>query len=71
MKELLKSVLKSKLFLVITVLVLIYIYLKKVVYSYWKRYQIPHDDPALILGTVDKKLLFQKITVGKYINYIL
>ncbi|XP_011494403.1 PREDICTED: cytochrome P450 6a8-like [Ceratosolen solmsi marchali] len=64
MIEYLRSAFNSKLFLVTTVLLLIYIYLKKFVYSYWSKHQVPHEDPTVIIGTVDKQLLMQKITIG-------
>lgn len=67
MFELIELAVHSKIFIGILVLLLIYSYFKFIVYSYWKKHDIPHEEPIVPIGTINKDFLLKKITLGKFL----
>lgn len=63
-----KFILHSKFFLVVLVLLLLYIYFKVVLYSYWKKNNVLHEKPIVPLGTLSTKFVMKKINLGELSN---
>lgn len=59
------STLHSKLFWVTAFFVLFYLYMKKIVYTYWTRHGIPQEDATVPIGMFDADYLMRKKTLGK------
>ncbi|XP_014207932.1 cytochrome P450 6A1-like [Copidosoma floridanum] len=58
----------TKLMLLSAVLVAIYVYLKFCVYNYWKKYNVPHDNPSIPLGNVPVSYFFGRVHLAKIIK---
>lgn len=50
-------------------LVLLYIYLKFRVFSFWKKHNVPHEKPIIPVGSLSSDLLTKKIPFGKLLNF--
>ena len=60
------SIFSPKLILWITTIVLvIYTYLKYVVYNYWEKEKVPHNPPNIPLGNLPLDSLLGKLSIGK------
>lgn len=71
MYELFGLVLHSKLFFLILILFVIYFYFKFIIYSFWRKLGVPHDEPTVPFGSVNSKFIMKKINMGKYaFNFI-
>ena len=67
MMEIAESVLQSKLFWSTTFVLGIYLYLKLVIFNYWKKKGVPHEHPIVPVGNILPVTLGKKCT-GK-VNY--
>ena len=60
------SIFSPKLILWITTIVLvIYTYLKYVVYNYWEKEKVPHDPPSIPLENLPLDSVLGKLSIGK------
>lgn len=66
MFELFKFSGQNKIYItVLFLLIIIYLYFKLIIYSYWKNHNVPHEKPTVPLGTISGKFVLKKITIGK------
>lgn len=66
MYYLFKLIENLKICVVVLLLLTIYLYFKLIAYSYWKKYNVPHEKPTVPFGSLSSKFVCKKITLGKF-----
>lgn len=65
------TIVDSKFVLMFFIILFLYGYFKFIIYSYWKKHNVPHEEPTVPLGTVNKEFLLRKTSIGKFFNFII
>ena len=69
MLETFSPIIHTKLFWIPSlILVIIYAYFKFIIYSYWKRKEIPHDEPKIPFG-ITLPVVLGKASLGNKIIF--
>ncbi|OXU28541.1 hypothetical protein TSAR_006138 [Trichomalopsis sarcophagae] len=69
MFETVGSVLNFKLFWISAIIFVFYSYFKLIIYSYWKRHDIPHDKPTVPFGNIGMDLITKKVSIGEKMKF--